>query len=402
MFNESLKNWVVAATVVIVAAVVVIVVAVVVESLVRLAKVRLGDSKPFDTIADLGSCVNLIPLNLFKKLNVGLLEETEDVLGLADETKLYPIRIVKNVEGVEIARDFKVNPLKDILVFRKMVEFLGTIPINLKRNMWESEKVIDNKIDWIGHQKEGDGAWHIRIELIDPHGEIFDRHSSIRQLGYIWLRRKPGVLRVSSMKQFLDDDLTGSFDLLLHHEQIQRSTSRKVHLLGDKQIPSVVVFEEVHMTSVKSYLHKYVEQPGPKVVFGDDSTCTTEGYGFFKMTGACQLLGGKLVCWSAKKQQSIAMSSAEVEYIAAVGCCANILWLKIQLTDYDIIYEKVPIFCDNTRDIELHFILTQYQLADSFTKTLDEPTFKRLIVELGMLNIDGSKPEPSNDSSDEG
>ncbi|GJZ24793.1 retrovirus-related pol polyprotein from transposon TNT 1-94 [Tanacetum coccineum] len=34
-----------------------------------------------------------------------------------------------------------------------------------------------------------------------------------------------------------------------------------------------------HMTGVKSYLHKYKEQPGPKVVFGDDSTCTTEGYG---------------------------------------------------------------------------------------------------------------------------
>ncbi|GJZ46327.1 hypothetical protein Tco_0593923 [Tanacetum coccineum] len=136
-------------------------------------------------------------------------------------------------------------------------------------------------------------------------------------------------------------------------------------------------------------------------------------------SGACQLLGGKLVCWSAKKQQSVAMSSAEAEYVADVGCCANILWMKIQLTDYDIIYEKVPIFCDNTSaiaisnnpvlhsrtkhidiryhfirdhvlkgDIELHFIPTQYQLADIFTKPLDEPTFKRLIVELGMLNID--------------
>ncbi|GKB84550.1 hypothetical protein Tco_0956822 [Tanacetum coccineum] len=56
--------------------------------------------------------------------------------------------------------------------------------------------------------------------------------------------------------------------------------------------------------------------------------------------GACQLLGGKLVWWSAKKQQSIAMSSAEAEYVAAAGCCANILWMKSQLTDYDIIYEK--------------------------------------------------------------
>nr|GEV11692.1 putative reverse transcriptase domain-containing protein [Tanacetum cinerariifolium] len=31
-----------------------------------------------------------------------------------------------------------------------------------------------------------------------------------------------------------------------------------------------------HLTGVKSYLHKYVEQLGPKVVFGEDSTCTTE------------------------------------------------------------------------------------------------------------------------------
>ncbi|GJQ97549.1 retrovirus-related pol polyprotein from transposon TNT 1-94 [Tanacetum coccineum] len=133
-------------------------------------------------------------------------------------------------------------------------------------------------------------------------------------------------------------------------------------------------------------------------------------------SGACQLLGGKLVCWSAKKQQYVAMSSAEAEYVAAAGCCANILWMKSQLTDYDIIYEKVPIFCDNTSaiaisnnpvlhsrtkhidiryhfirdhilkgDIELHFIPTQYQLADIFTKPLDEPTFKRLIVELGGI-----------------
>ncbi|GJV14978.1 hypothetical protein Tco_1360301 [Tanacetum coccineum] len=40
-----------------------------------------------------------------------------------------------------------------------------------------------------------------------------------------------------------------------------------------------------HMTGVKSYLHKYVEQPGPKMVFGDDSTCTTEGYGSIKFDG---------------------------------------------------------------------------------------------------------------------
>ncbi|GJY06646.1 hypothetical protein Tco_0373700 [Tanacetum coccineum] len=37
-----------------------------------------------------------------------------------------------------------------------------------------------------------------------------------------------------------------------------------------------------HMTGFKSYLHKYKQQPRPKVVFGDDSTCTTKGYGSIK------------------------------------------------------------------------------------------------------------------------
>ncbi|GJR45558.1 hypothetical protein Tco_1313661, partial [Tanacetum coccineum] len=40
-----------------------------------------------------------------------------------------------------------------------------------------------------------------------------------------------------------------------------------------------------HMNGVKSYMHIYVEQPGPKVVYGDDSTCTTKCYGSIKCNG---------------------------------------------------------------------------------------------------------------------
>ncbi|GJS33142.1 retrovirus-related pol polyprotein from transposon TNT 1-94 [Tanacetum coccineum] len=112
-------------------------------------------------------------------------------------------------------------------------------------------------------------------------------------------------------------------------------------------------------------------------------------------------------------------TSAKAEYVAAAGCCVSILWIKSQLSDYDIHYKMFPIFCDNPSamaisnnpalhsrtnhidircyfirdhilkgDIELHFIPTEYQLADIFTKPLDEPTFTRLKAELGMLNID--------------
>ncbi|GJW05456.1 zinc finger, CCHC-type containing protein [Tanacetum coccineum] len=77
---------------------------------------RLGDSKPFDTLADLGSCVNIIPLYLFKKLNIGLLEETDRIFGLADGTKSYPVRIVKDVEvrigKLKLLNDFYVIDMK--------------------------------------------------------------------------------------------------------------------------------------------------------------------------------------------------------------------------------------------------------------------------------------------------
>ena len=39
------------------------------------------------------------------------------------------------------------------------------------------------------------------------------------------------------------------------------------------------------MTGVKEYLHKYVEEPGPKVVFADNSSCATEGYGSVNYNG---------------------------------------------------------------------------------------------------------------------
>ena len=47
------------------------------------------------------------------------------------------------------------------------------------------------------------------------------------------------------------------------------------------------------------------------------------------------------------KKKSISTSTAEVEYIAAGSCCAQILWMKHQLQDYGLSYTKVPIYCDN-------------------------------------------------------
>nr|GEU57553.1 retrovirus-related Pol polyprotein from transposon TNT 1-94 [Tanacetum cinerariifolium] len=117
------------------------------------------------------------------------------------------------------------------------------------------------------------------------------------------------------------------------------------------------------------------------------------------------------------------MSSAKDEYVATAGCYAQVLWIKSQLADYNVLYDKVPIFCDNTSaiaisnnpvlhsrikhidiryhfirdrvlkgDIELYFVPTDLQLADIFTKPLAESSFTRLVAELAKLS---EEPEQS-------
>ncbi|GJX65325.1 retrovirus-related pol polyprotein from transposon TNT 1-94 [Tanacetum coccineum] len=125
-------------------------------------------------------------------------------------------------------------------------------------------------------------------------------------------------------------------------------------------------------------------------------------------SGSAQFLGDKLVSWSSKKQKSTAISSTEAEYIALSGCCAQILWMRSQLTDYGFQFYKVPLCCNNVqhsrakhidvryhfikeqvenRIVELYFVWTEYQLADIFTKPLPRERFNFLIEKLGMRSM---------------
>jgi hypothetical protein len=49
-------------------------------------------------------------------------------------------------------------------------------------------------------------------------------------------------------------------------------------------------------------------------------------------SGTCQFLGRSLVSWASKKQNSVALSTAEAEYIAAGHCCAQFLWMRQTLS----------------------------------------------------------------------
>jgi len=70
-------------------------------------------------------------------------------------------------------------------------------------------------------------------------------------------------------------------------------------------------------------------------------------------TGTCQFLGNCLVSWSSKKQNFVALSTAKAEYVAAGACCAQVLWMKHTLLDYDLYYDHIKFSCDNTSTIHM-------------------------------------------------
>ncbi|GJY39168.1 retrovirus-related pol polyprotein from transposon TNT 1-94 [Tanacetum coccineum] len=146
-------------------------------------------------------------------------------------------------------------------------------------------------------------------------------------------------------------------------------------------------------------------------------------------SGSMQLLGERLVSWSSKKQKRTTISITEAEYIALSGCCTQILWMRPQLTDYGIVFNKIPLYYDNksvialccnnvqhsrskhiyiihhfikeqveNRVVELYFVRTEYQLADIFTKPLARERLEFLIKKLGMQSM---SPETLTKLADE-
>ncbi|GJT03005.1 hypothetical protein Tco_0824174 [Tanacetum coccineum] len=111
----------------------------------------LGDSKPFDTLADLGSYMDKDPTTVIDCRN------TKIAVGEGVTRSIFRVKEIDLGEEEkdftdyhlpdewEIARDADLNPFKDVLVFRRMPP------------------------------KRGDGAWHAKIRLINPDGDEFTK-----------------------------------------------------------------------------------------------------------------------------------------------------------------------------------------------------------------------------------
>ncbi|GJX34734.1 retrovirus-related pol polyprotein from transposon TNT 1-94 [Tanacetum coccineum] len=143
---------------------------------------------------------------------------------------------------------------------------------------------------------------------------------------------------------------------------------------------------------------------------------------FCSMVGSLMYLTADPTLYSLflviKEKKSSAISTTKAEYIAMSGCCAQILWMRSQLTDYGFIFNKIPLYCDNRSAIalccnnvqhsrskhidirhhfireqvekgvvELYFVTMDYQLADIFTKALPREWFEFLLPRLGMKSM---------------
>nr|GFB27237.1 retrovirus-related Pol polyprotein from transposon TNT 1-94 [Tanacetum cinerariifolium] len=101
--------------------------------------------------------------------------------------------------------------------------------------------------------------------------------------------------------------------------------------------------------------------------------------------GGIQFLGGdKLVNWSSKKQDCTSMSFAEAEYVSLSAYCAQVLWMRTQLTDYGFHFDKILMYCDSKATITISCNPVQH----SRTKHLDvRYHFIKEKVEKGIVEL---------------
>nr|GEU71797.1 retrovirus-related Pol polyprotein from transposon TNT 1-94 [Tanacetum cinerariifolium] len=406
-------------------------------------------------LADLDASINLMPLSIWKKLSFPKLTSTQMILVLTDRSTTRPSDIAKDV----FVKVGKIHFLTDFVVVDYVVD--PRVPLILGRPFLRTRRALIDVygIDNTNLDLEGD----IRLleELLnnDPSLSLLSpKELNVEEIKTVKSSiDEPPELELKELPSYLEYAfLEGNDKLLLVPTPMVEQAKLKLDLVG----------KPVDHTDYRSMIRSlmYVTSSRPDIMF---ATCMCTRYqanpnkhhvsavkrifryligtinlglwypknSGFDLTaysdadhvrchldrkstsGSVQFLGDKLVCWSSKKQNCVSILTAESEYVAVSSCCAQVLWMRTQLTDYSFFYDKVPIYCDSksaiaiscnpvhhTRTkhidvryhfikdhvekgtIELYFVGTEYQLADLFTKSLPEARFKFLVEKLGMMS----------------
>ncbi|XP_022895213.1 uncharacterized protein LOC111409392 [Olea europaea var. sylvestris] len=148
--------------------------------------------------------------------------------------------------------------------------------------------------------------------------------------------------------------------------------------------------KESHLSSVKRIIRYVSGTVDLGIFYSRNSNLDLVGYSDVdwagnaddrkNTTGGCFYMGSNLVAWLSKKQNSISLSTAEAEYIAAGSCCTQLLWMKQMLSDYGI-SQLVE-----SHVVSLDHVSTDNQLIDLLTKPLDGLRFKSLRTAVGVCS----------------
>ena len=123
------------------------------------------------------------------------------------------------------------------------------------------------------------------------------------------------------------------------------------------------VTRDSHLKAAKRIL-RYLKKTGDLVLFyptGDTfdlvdfADADFAGYQVDRKStsGMAHFLGSSLISWGTKKQNFMALSTSEAEYVAAAACCSQLLWIKQLLEDFGINIKVIPLMCDNTSAVSM-------------------------------------------------
>ena len=134
------------------------------------------------------------------------------------------------------------------------------------------------------------------------------------------------------------------------------------------------------------------------------------------VSGYMATIAGGAVAWSSKKQSTVALSTAEAEYVAAVHVAKQVIWFKNLFHELSYSFSEPPIILSdnqaavaichhpeyhartkhidiahhfirdhvNKKDFSIQYVPTEYNVADIFTKGLPRATHEKFTKEMGM------------------
>ncbi|KAK8921769.1 hypothetical protein KSP39_PZI020770 [Platanthera zijinensis] len=215
----------------------------------------------------------------------------------------------------------------------------------------------------------------------------------------------------------------------LSDQTTYRSMVGGLQYLTLTRMPIPAESQDVSLTSCETNLPLYQRDIGlwaafsksqsPSLIAFSDADWAGDPTTHRSISGTCVLFGGNIVSWSAKKQPTVARSSAESECRSFANATADMSWFCSLLRELGMVIPSPPlILCDNQSaiqmsrnttstsrsrhiDIDYHFITdlvargalsvtyvpSSDQLADVFTKPLSKHRLRDISNKLGVCPL---------------